>query len=164
MCWNIVHSTWRAFVRKKPVWWLRGEETTNHGCALSTFQNVENKATENTLEMANLHQPHHQAKLRRTSELGRCLLSINLVEVVVNYTLKLCEYWRKSVLKIPIYIGIHIQTDYYFGSFSGKYTTVLLILIIPHRFFFLISVNLENLVGLIYVICFWQRFNLADLW
>ena len=36
----------------------------NHGCALSAIQNVENKAMENILyilEIADLHQKHHQA-------------------------------------------------------------------------------------------------------
>ena len=73
---------------------------------------------EKTLEMAALHQKASSSislrKVHRTSELGRCTLSINLLEFVFKYALKGWKYHRISILKNFIYsvIGIHIQTEF----------------------------------------------------
>ena len=97
-----------------------------HGCALSAIQNVENKATEYTLQMADLHQKHHQAvsasllKLHLTSLLGRCLLSIKLLEFAIRYTLNHVNIIENQYTNIPIYIGIRIQTELLLWFFQLK--------------------------------------------
>ena len=48
MCENIlVHSRSRIFRKNKATVWLKN--ITDHGCAHSTIQNVENKAMESTM-------------------------------------------------------------------------------------------------------------------
>ena len=53
----------RTFISKKYGNFVAKKSPANitMGSALSTIQNVENKAMENTLQLANLHHKHHQA-------------------------------------------------------------------------------------------------------
>ena len=79
---------------------------------------------ESTLEMADLHQKHHQAVsvyqnyMYRTSELARGPLLNKLLGFVVKYALKSYKYLRKSILNLLSTLISIFKQNYYFSCFN----------------------------------------------